>query len=212
MKKQRKGIDKVVTRLGLYGDLVSSDEVKTLERFEKLKGQKDWCRRFKKTGYFGTGPEDPSVDAQRVCRKLSEINDELKKLSPRVKGIQTRADKQTRKIWTTGKAALVENKKTGKLTVTLNKENTRNLLFTARMVHVEPERLLNRWFIRDILRGMRLGDLRGLIDAIVYESTDEAACVMRDMIEWEKKRRLPGAGKGFKFPSVKGMADAKASA
>lgn len=112
-KKLDGGFPEMVKRLGLHGELVSPDEVKTLDQVGKLKLQKAWCRKFEQDGYEGAGGNDPSVSAADVRSKLSEIEDELDDLAPKAREIQARIDKESREIWAAGVAALKNRGKGG---------------------------------------------------------------------------------------------------
>ncbi len=113
-KKLDGGFPEMVKRLGLHGELVSTDEAKTLDQYGKLKLQKAWCRKYENEGYEGAGGNDPSVSAADVRSKLSEIEDQLEELAPTAREIQARVDKQSREIWAAGVAALKNRDKNGK--------------------------------------------------------------------------------------------------
>ncbi len=103
-KKLDGGFPEMVKRLGLHGELVSTEEAKTLDQYGKLKAQKAWCRK-NEAGYEGTGGNDPSVDASAIRGKLSEIEDQMDELGPQAREIQAKVDKQAREIWAAGVAA-----------------------------------------------------------------------------------------------------------
>ena len=90
------------------------------------------------------------------------------------------------------------------MTVTLNRENTRNLRFAARMIQVEPERLLNDWILRDPLRDRRepgSGALRDLVEMTAFSSEEEALSVAGNVARHEQRR---GAGFRPLAPEVRG--------
>ena len=83
-----------------------------------------------------------------------------------------------------------------RMTVTLNRENMRNLLFAAKMLDVEPDRLLNEWLLLDMLRDMRdpqSGALRELAYATVFDGAERAAAFNRNLARFEKRRGINSA-------------------
>lgn len=81
------------------------------------------------------------------------------------------------------------------MTVTLNRENTRNLRFAARMIQVEPERLLNDWILRDPLRDMRepgSGALRDLVEMTAFSSEEGALTVAGNLARLETRHKAKG--------------------
>jgi len=76
------------------------------------------------------------------------------------------------------------------LTVTLDEENTKGLLFAAEMLGIEPEELLNDWILRD--------DMRAALKANSGYLTD----VLISMIEFENEetaQRVAGKLKAFEI-------------
>lgn len=99
------GLPELVKRLGLHSDLVDKSEAEVIDRYGKLRAQRNWCRQHE-DGYEGAGGNDPSIDAKTVRQRLVQIEDELEDIGGTAKEIQTRADKQAREIWNAGRNAL----------------------------------------------------------------------------------------------------------
>ena len=72
--------------------------------------------------------------------------------------------------------------------ITLNKENAANLQWVSDFTGVEPERLVNEWFLCDLLRDARdpvSGFLRDIIESVIYEDAAEGEEVQKHLKDWE---------------------------
>ena len=103
------GLPELVKRLGLHGDLVTKAEAETVDRFTKLRAQRNWCRQYA-DGYEGAGGDDPSIDAKTIRARLAQVEDDLEDLTGPAREIQARVERQAREIWAAGQAALKKGK------------------------------------------------------------------------------------------------------
>jgi c-di-GMP-related signal transduction protein len=84
-----------------------------------------------------------------------------------------------------------------RLTVTLDEENTKGLMFTAEMLEIDPVELLNDWILRD--------DMRAALKANSGYLTD----VLISMIEFENEETAQRvAGKLKVFEQAQGFRNA----
>ena len=87
------------------------------------------------------------------------------------------------------------------LTVTLDEENARGLLFAADVLEEEPEDLLNEWVLRDEMRDVLQGEtgiLRDWFEATIFEDEETAQRIGNRIVAFEKK-----AGLNCKEPPIR---------
>lgn len=87
--------------------------------------------------------------------------------------------------------------------IKLNEQNTRNLLFVANLLEIEPEHLVNDWLLRDYpadLVNAGTGGLRALYETIEYDNPRMAKRVAVRLMSWERKQM---GGKDHGLPDIK---------
>ncbi len=90
---------------GVHAEYASAEELKTLDRAEKLRAQRRWCLKYRDTGYEGSGGEDKSVTAEQIREWLPEIEDELLEAASDAKAIRRRAVEELRRDLEAGRKA-----------------------------------------------------------------------------------------------------------